>query len=108
MRTSARIAVAVAVLVLLGALAALGVWYQTRQKAPAQSSGALTVNVTSGADRGPGTLREALFIVAATSGKAEVLLRVRTITPETALPPLVNPHGVRLVAQPGGTEIEML
>lgn len=106
MRTSARITVAVAVLALLGALAALGVWYQSRQKAAALSGGVLTVNVTSGADRGPGTLREALFIVAAANGNADVLLHVKTITLETALPPLVNPHGVRLIAQQGGAEID--
>src|SRR5215472_14532315 len=106
MRTSTRIAVAVAVLLLLGALAGLGFWYQARQKAPVHSLGTLTVNVTSGADRGPGTLREALFVVAAASSKADVLLRVKTIALETALPPLVNPHGVRLIAQQGGTQID--
>jgi hypothetical protein len=107
MRTSTRIGVAVAVLLLLGALAGLGFWYQASQKAAAvHSLGTLTVNVTSSADRGPGTLREALFVVAAASGKADVQLRVKTIALETALPPLVNPHGVRLIAQQGGTEID--
>jgi parallel beta-helix repeat protein len=106
MRTSVRIVVAVVVLLLLGGLAALGWWYQTRQRAPAAASAALTVNVTSAADRGPGTLREALFIVAAANGKADVLLKVNSIAPESLLPPLVNPHGVRIVAQEGGTEID--
>ena len=108
MRTSVRIAVAVAVLVLLGGLAALGWWYQTRQQRIAgQATGTLAVDVTSAADRGPGTLREALFIVAAANGKAEVRLKVPSIAPETPLPPLVNPHGVRILGQPGsGTQID--
>jgi parallel beta-helix repeat protein len=99
--------VAAGVLLLLGALAALGWWYQTqRQHAPGQAIGTLTVDVTSAADRGPGTLREALFVVAAANGKADVWLKVKSIAPETALPPLVNPHGVRILAQPDGAEID--
>ena len=71
MRTSVRIAIAVSVLVLLGGLAVLGWWYQTRQqRLVGQATGTLAVDVTSPADRGPGTLREALFIVAAANGKA--------------------------------------
>ena len=102
-----RIVVAVGVLLLLGALAGSGWWYQTRQqRAPGQAAGTLTVDVTSAADRGPGTLREALFIVAAANGKADVRLRVQSIAPETPLPPLVNPHGVRILAQAGGTRID--
>jgi hypothetical protein len=107
MRTSVRMVVAAGVLLLLGALAALGWWYQTRQqRAPGQATGTLTVDVTSAADRGPGTLREALFVVAAANGKADVWLKVKSIAPETALPPLVNPHGVRILAQEGGAEID--
>jgi Right handed beta helix region len=107
MRTSVRTAVAVGVLVLLGGLAALGWWYQTRQQHPAgQAVGTLTVEVTSDADRGPGTLREALFIVAAANGNADVRLKVKSVAPETPLPPLVNPHGVRIIAQQGGTQID--
>jgi parallel beta-helix repeat protein len=100
MRISARILVAVVVLALLGGLAALGWWYQAHQQAGAtRTAGTLTVDVTSAADRGPGTLREALFIVAAANGKADVWLKVRSIVPESPLPPLVNPHGVRIRAE---------
>src|SRR5262249_49643024 len=107
MRTSVRVVVAVGVLLLLGALAALGWWYQTRQQhAPGRGAGTLSVDVTSAADRGPGTLREALFIVAAANGKADVRLKVKSIAPETPLPPLVNPHGARIIAPPGGTQID--
>ena len=106
MRTSTRIAIAVVVLLFLGALSAGGWWYQTRQRAASSTASILTVNVTSAADRGPGTLREALFIVAAAAGKADVLLKVPAISLETALPPLVNPHGVRIVGLQGGTQID--
>ncbi len=78
-----------------------------RQQAPGQAGRALTVNVTSAADRGPGTLREALFIVASANGNAEVAFKVRNLALGTLLPPLVNPHGVRIVARhAGGTEID--
>ncbi len=101
-RTSVRITVAVAVLLLLTGLGALGWWYQSHQQtAAARTAGTLTVEVTSAADRGQGTLREALFIVAAANSKAEVYLRVKSIAPESPLPPLVNPHGVRIRAQQG-------
>jgi parallel beta-helix repeat protein len=106
MRTSTRIAVAIAVLIFLGALAAAGWWYQTRLRAAAPTASVVTVNVTSGADRGPGTLREALFIAAAATGKAEVLIKVPSISLEALLPPLVNPHGVRVVGLQGGTQID--
>jgi len=106
MRTSTRIAIAVGVLLFLGVLAAAGWWYQTRQRAAAPTASVVTANVTSSADRGPGTLREALFIVAAATGRAEVLIKVPSISPETLLPPLVNPHGVRIVGLQGGTQID--
>ncbi len=106
MRTRTRLSVAVGVLLLIGALAALGWWFQARQPTPGQAAGTLTVNVTSSADRGPGTLREALFIVAAANGKADVWIKVRSIALETLLPPLVNPHGVRILAEPPGAQID--
>lgn len=106
MSTRARLGVAVTVLLLLAGLAGLGWWYQAKRPAPGQAAGALAVNVTSSADHGPGTLREALFIVAATNGKANVWIRVKSIAIETPLPPLVNLHGVRIVAAEPGAEID--
>lgn len=106
MRTRARFGVAVGVLVLLGALAALGWWHQTTRAVPGQAAGELAVNVTSSADRGTGTLREALFVVASATGKADILIKVKSIAIETPLPPLVNPHGVRIMAQQPGAEID--
>lgn len=106
MRVSTRIGVAFAILVLLAGLAALGWWYQQKQVAPGQTASELAVGVTSPDDRGPGTLREALFLVASAPGKAVISIRVRKIAVETPLPPLVNPHGVRIIAQAPGAEID--
>jgi parallel beta-helix repeat protein len=106
MRISRRSAVAIGVLALLSAVVAVGRWYEKQGPAANQSVGSTMVNVTNGGDRGPGTLREALFIAAAAAGGATVAIKVPQITVQTALPPLVNPHGVSLVAHAPGTLID--
>jgi hypothetical protein len=106
MSNKQRILVAVGVFVLVGVLALLGWSYQTRRAAPGQDNSAVTVEVTSPADSGPGTLREALFIADGAKGKANVVLKARTITLQTALPPVVNAHGVRIVAEQPGAAID--
>jgi parallel beta-helix repeat protein len=87
----------VAVLLVLGIFVGIGYWYESQQKAPSQAGDAATIAVTSGADRGAGTLREALFIAAAAKGPSTISLRAPTITLATALPPIVA-QGVRVVA----------
>ena len=69
MATKRRSLIAIGVFVLIAIAVAAGRWYQMQHAAP-QSSGAkaVIVHVTSGDDRGPGTLREALFVVAAATG----------------------------------------
>jgi hypothetical protein len=104
--TNQRIVVAVGTFLLLGVVALLGWSYQSKQAAPHQVADAVTVNVTSSEDRGPGTLREALFIAAAAKGQANVSIKVKTITIKTTLPPLVNAHGVRIIGQQPGVEID--
>ncbi len=64
------------------------------------------MSVTNGADRGAGTLREALFLVATAPGPARITLEVPKISLLTALPPIVNSHGVRIEARQGGSEID--
>jgi parallel beta-helix repeat protein len=103
---SRRSIVAIAVFVLLGALALAGRWYEMQRAAPGASSSSLAVNVTSGADSGPGTLREALFVVATAPTEARITLKVPKVTLSTALPPLVNPHGVTIEAAQSPTEID--
>jgi len=101
MSTNQRIAVAVGVFLLLAVLAVFGGWHGGRQPTSSPPDRAVTVSVTSAEDRGPGTLREALFIVAAANGKATVSVKTKTIALKTALPPVVNSHGVRIVGEPG-------
>ena len=106
MRTSSRYVVAVSVVVLLAVVAVAGYWYQAQRAAPGRSAGGMTVNVTSGADRGPGSLREALFLVAAANEGATISIQVPRIALETALPPIVSSHGLRIVARAAGAEID--
>ena len=106
MSTNQRIALALGTFLLLGVLALLGWSYHSRQAVPGQPAGALAVNVTSPNDLGPGTLREALFIVASANGKANVLIKTKRITLQTALPPLMNLHGLRITAEQPGVEID--
>jgi hypothetical protein len=55
---------------------------------------------------GPGSLREALYIAASAKGRASVRIVTRKVILKTALPPLMNPHGMQLVSQPAGAEID--
>jgi parallel beta-helix repeat protein len=64
------------------------------------------VHVTNAGDRGPGTLREALFIVAGATGPTNISIEVPVINLETALPALVNGHGVKLTGQAQGARID--
>jgi parallel beta-helix repeat protein len=99
--------VAIGVLVVL-ALAAGGVWcYQLTRAAPGPSQQEVTAIVSNGNDRGPGSLREALFVVASAKEAATISIQTRRIALETALPPIVTTHGVKIVSeQPDGVEID--
>src|SRR5262245_16448452 len=106
MRTSRRITRAVAVFGLLAGAAFAAWWYQSNHVVPAAASNGVVVNVTQGGDRGPGSLREALFIAASADGKTTVSIDVPKVTLASSLPPLVNGKGMSIVAQPGGVEID--
>ena len=106
MRMNRRSAIATGVFVLLGAIVVLGRWYESRSALSHPSSGNADLDVTNGADRGPGTLREALFIAAAAGGRATISIKVPKISVETPLPPLVNPHGVSVAAPAPGAEVD--
>ena len=86
MRSGRRIGVAVGVLVLL-AVAVGGVWwYQLTRAAPGPSEQEVTAIVSNGNDRGPGSLREALFVVASAKEPATISIQTPRIALETALP----------------------
>ena len=78
MRVSRRSAVAIGVFVLLGfVVAARHLVSKQRRRRRSSPPAARVVNVTNGGDRGPGTLREALFIAAAAaSGSATISIKV--------------------------------
>jgi parallel beta helix pectate lyase-like protein len=101
MKANQRVVAAVAVFVVLGALALLSWSYQSQSPAAHAAADAVTLIVSSAEDRGPGSLREALFIAASANGRASVLIKAKTITLRTALPPLLNVHGTRILAQAG-------
>jgi len=99
-----RSIVAAGVFVLLGALVAAGRWYETHRARPQRAADkSVLVHVTNAGDRGPGTLREALFIAAAGSGSSTISIEVPKIDLETALPALVNGRGIRLIGLSGAT-----
>lgn len=106
MRLSRRSVLSLAVFLGVAALIFAGWALESRHSAGRHLSNTVTVSVTSGADRGPGTLREALFIVATAPGPARVSLDVPRITLSTPLPPIVNSHGVHIVAHRAGSVIE--
>ncbi|HKT73664.1 MAG TPA: hypothetical protein VJQ47_12290, partial [Steroidobacteraceae bacterium] len=84
MPTSRRLAVAVGVFVVLGIVVAVGHWYEGRQAQPRRSADKSSlVHVTNAGDRGPGTLREALFIAAAGKGPSNISIEVPRIEIET-------------------------
>jgi hypothetical protein len=84
----------------------LGRWYAQQRATPVLAPTTLAVPVDSGADRGPGTLREALFVADTASSAARVIIHVARITLESSLPPIVNPHGIEIVVPPGGVQID--
>jgi parallel beta-helix repeat protein len=106
MASGRRSVVAIGVFVVLVVVVAAGHWYETRRVQTVTSvKTASTVHVTNAGDRGPGTLREALFIVAGATAPTTISVEVPDIRVETALPALVNGKGVRLVGQASGVVI---
>lgn len=106
MNAKQQMSFAVITAVVLGLVALGSWWYHSAHPVAGGSSGEATVSVTSPDDMGPGSLREALFIAASARGRTSVVLVTRTVTLKTALPPLMNRYGLRLVAQPAGAEID--
>jgi Right handed beta helix region/Periplasmic copper-binding protein (NosD) len=105
-RLSRRSLFSIVVFLAVAALIAAGGLLEARHAGREPLSNTLTVSVTNGADRGAGTLREALFVVATAPGPARIALDVPRISLATPLPPLVNAHGLSIVAGRGGSEID--
>jgi hypothetical protein len=101
-----QVSSAVVTAAVLGGVALASWWYHAKHPVAGPDSVDVTVSVSSPDDMGPGSLREALFVAASARGRVSVLIETRRVTLKTALPPLMNPHGLKLVAQPPGAEID--
>lgn len=106
MRSGRRIGIAIGVLVVLAILVGVGRWYQLTHAAPGPSTAGVTAIVSNGNDRGPGSLREALFVVASAKQPAVISIQVPNIALETALPPIITASGVTITAGEGGARID--
>jgi parallel beta-helix repeat protein len=107
MRSGRRFTIAIAVLIVLAIGVGVARWYQTTHAAPGPSTaqGVMAI-VTNGNDRGPGSLREALFVVASAKEAATISIQTRKIALETALPPIVAARGLTIKSEPTGAEID--
>ncbi len=107
MAVRGRLLIAGGLFVSLAAVVVVGRWYEMRRAQPQRAAERdVLIHVTNGDDRGPGTLREALFIVAAATGPTTISLEVPVIALQNGLPGLVNGRGVRLVGQASGTLLD--
>ena len=106
MRVSRRSMISIAVFLGVAALIVAGWTLETQRAGRESLSNTITLSVTNGADRGPGTLREALFVAATAPGPVHISLQVPRISLTTALPPIVSSHEVRIAAGQAGSEID--
>ena len=81
-------------LVSLAALATLGGLGANTPTRPASAD----FVVASSRDAGPGTLRDALLAADRLSSRAHIVITAKRITLDSALPALINPHGVEIDA----------
>jgi hypothetical protein len=101
-----RSIISVIVVLMLAGFVMLAHWYGLRHTTPMLRPAILTLNVTQGGDSGPGSLREALFAADTANSASDIVIGVNSIALESALPPIVNPHGIQIEALPAGVEID--
>lgn len=68
--------------------------------------GSVDFIVSSAADAGPGSLRDAILAADRLGDRAHIVITAKQITLESALPALINPHGVTLEAAAGAGTID--
>src|SRR5437660_9171159 len=90
---------------LLGLLAVMQYWVASRRPLSPELSAAQELQVISDADRGPGSLREAIFTADSAHQRVRILLRVSRIVLQSPLPPLVNPR--RVIIESAGNHPEI-
>ena len=96
----ARLRAAWGAVLVAGVVAAGARWVEGWRPLPPERLATELFRVTSAADNGPGSLREAVFAADKVSGRARILIDVPRVVLESPLPPLVNPFGVVLEAGP--------
>jgi hypothetical protein len=106
MNAKHQLAAAGVVVLLIAVVAAVSWGDRGARPVSSPLAAEVEVSVTSSDDVGPGSLREALYIAGSAKGHASVLIVARKVIVRTPLPPLMNPHGIRLLAQPPGAEID--
>lgn len=89
---NARLA-ALSVLV-LGLMAVLHPWLAPRRPAPVELRAPREIVVTSSADAGPGSLREAIVDAGSAAQRVRIVCATPSIVLQDPLPPLVNPRGI--------------
>ncbi|MGH8694264.1 MAG: hypothetical protein ACREVM_08565, partial [Burkholderiales bacterium] len=92
--------------VLLGVVALAQYGLGDLRPPPPNEQGAIEFHVTSGTDRGPGSLREAIFAADSADGRARIVLRSVRIALQSPLPPLVNAAGVVIEGAAEESEID--
>ena len=104
MRLSGRLAASLGLLAVLGAYVAVSRWHRAALPARSDSATSVELNVTSGADRGPGSLREALFLAETVYVMATGPGRIAHVHPVTfsvprALRDLYGTEGTELIGR---------
>jgi len=97
---------ALGAVVMLGLLAGLQYWLAARRPISPWYQAGREFTVTSEADQGPGSLREAIFAADSSDQRAKIVLRTSRIVLQSPLPPLVNPKGVIVEAGEARPEID--
>ncbi len=97
--------IAIGAVVLLGVLALLQHWVATRRPLSPELRAAQEFQVTSTADRGTGSLREAIFAADSANQRARIIFRANRVVLQSPLPPLVNPLGI--IVEAGGVMPEI-
>ncbi|MGH9329142.1 MAG: right-handed parallel beta-helix repeat-containing protein, partial [Vicinamibacterales bacterium] len=80
-------------------------WLATWRPVPPDRLAASVLRVTSSADSGPGSLREAIFAADRADGRTRIVVAVPSIVLAAGLPPLVNPSGIVLEAEQSFVEL---
>ena len=92
--------------ILAGIIAAAAPWLERLRPLSIGAQNASEIYVTSGADRGIGSLREAIFMADRADRRVRILIQVPLITLGDPLPPIVNPAGVSIEASARNTRLD--